>query len=83
MKQTQKDKVLKQLRGTGFVTRNWALSNYISRLSAIMLDLKKDGINFEAKDDGRDYRYTLLDKPKKITEYRVGGVKVAPDKVEW
>ncbi len=78
---SQKDKVLKLMREQGFVTRNWALQNYISRLSAIMLDLKNDGVNFEAKDYGTDYKYTLLDKPK-VEVYTVrGGNDDGTDKV--
>ncbi len=82
MKLTQKDIVLKRLRDTGEVTRNWCLRNYISRLSAIMLDLKKEGVNFEGKDRDGDYVYILHDKPKAVKEYRVGGVLVAK-KVIW
>jgi hypothetical protein len=82
-KLSQKDKVLKLMREQGFVTRNWALQNYISRLSAIMLDLKNEGVNFEAGDYGTDYKYTLLDKPKEIKRYFVGGVEVAPPKIIW
>lgn len=69
-KLSQKDIVLKQMRTQGFVTRNWCLQNYISRLSAIMLDLKKDGINFKAEDmENGDYKYTLLDKPKRVDTF--------------
>ncbi len=73
---SQKSKVLKLLREQGFVTRNWALQNYISRLSAIMLDLKKEGVNFEAKDKDGDYVYYLKDIPQ-IKIYYVEGKEVA------
>lgn len=82
MKQSQKQKVLKYLRENGFVTRNWALQNYISRLSAIMLDLKNEGVNFEAGDKGNDYVYTLKDKPKETIVYRVNG-EIVGRKVVW
>lgn len=82
-KSSQKDIVLKRMREYGYVTRNWCLQHYISRLSAIMLDLKKDGINFEAKDKNGDYVYILLDKPKRVETFYVNGVKVAPDRIIW
>ncbi len=81
-KPSQKDKVLKLMREQGFVTRNWALQNYISRLGAIMCDLKDEGVNFEAKNDDGDYRYTLLDKPKEKIVYRVNG-EVVSTKIIW
>lgn len=82
---SQKAKVLKQMREMGYVTRNWCLSQFpaITRLSAIMLDLKKDGINFEAKDLDGDYIYKLLDKPKQIIEYRVQGEDILIKKLVW
>lgn len=80
---SQKDIVLKQMRSTGQVSRNWCLQNYISRLSAIMLDLKNEGVNFETKKVGGDYVYVLLDKPKEIKRYLVNGVEVAPPKYVW
>ena len=60
---TQKDRVVKRLLERGFITRNECLENYISRLSAIILDLKKEGWDFEAKrikkNNGEDYQYTI------------------------
>lgn len=83
---SQKDKVLKQMRTYGYVTRNWALQNFISRLSAIMLDLKKQGINFEPKELNGDYIYTLKDKPKEKIVYRIpqpDGTVIVKEKVIW
>lgn len=61
--QTQKEKVKAQLNAQGYVTRNWALQNYITRLGAIMCDLKKEGISFTGdfeKHSGiQDYYYRL------------------------
>ena len=70
---SQKTIVLKKLRDEGRVTRNWALQNRISRLSAIMLDLKHEGVNFDTEETKHDYIYSLKDKPKEIIEYRVQG----------
>lgn len=80
-KPSQKDIVLKQMRQFGYVTRNWCLQRFISRLSSIMLILKQEGVNFETKQVEGDYVYRLLDKPQ-VKEYFVGGVKVA-EKITW
>lgn len=70
---SQKDKILKLLRTNGRVTRNEALSMFISRLGAIVCDLRKDGMDIEANYKDGDYIYTLKDKPKQVIEYRVQG----------
>jgi len=44
---TQEEWVLAQLQHNGEVTRNEALKNYITRLGAIICDLKKQGWNFD------------------------------------
>lgn len=66
---TQDTKVKNYLLKHGIVTRNWALKNYISRLGAIMFDLKQGGIKFEGKwsrdKKGKrtgDYEYVLISK---------------------
>jgi hypothetical protein len=45
----------------GSVSRNWALSNYISRLGAIIWELKNEGMKIEGKwvktAHGRDFVY--------------------------
>lgn len=75
---SQKSIILKELRTTGQVTRNWALKNYISRLSAIMLNLRQDGMKIIGENtDNGDYRYILLDKPKRIIPYYVNGQLVS------
>ena len=79
---SQKTLVLKQMRETGFVTRNWCLQRFISRLGAIVCDLKKDGMDIEASHKDGDYEYRLLDKPKEVIEYRVRGELVGK-KVVW
>lgn len=70
-KQSQREIVLNQLRTTGFITRNWCLQRYISRLSALILLLKNEGMNIEGTDlDNGDFIYRLKDKPKSTTIYR-------------
>ena len=44
----QIDIVEKKLKKDGCVTRNWCLQRYITRLSSIILKLKKKGYRFEA-----------------------------------
>lgn len=65
---TQKEWVLHELNTNGGkITRNKCLRNYISRLGAIICDLKKDGYEFtgeyiEVKTPfgiGNDYMYTM------------------------
>lgn len=83
-KLSQKDIVLKQMREFGRVRRNWCLSRIpaITRLSAIMLDLKNEGVNFEPKEVDGDYHYILKDRPKQVIEYRVQGELVGK-KLVW
>ena len=62
--QTQLEWVKKQIEEQGFITRNQCLRNYISRLGAIIADLKKEGYLFEAyyqkTEHGKDYIYTFV-----------------------
>jgi len=66
---TQEQWVKKQLKEKGSVTRNEALRTYISRLGAIICDLKKEGWDIEGKwlktDHGKDFVYTLVSRPTK------------------
>ena len=56
--------VKKQLEQNGYISRNWALRNYISRLSAIILNLKKQGYSFKAKNQNGDWLYYLKATPE-------------------
>lgn len=78
MQSSQKQLIVAQLREFGEVSRNWALRNFISRLAAIILVLKKEGWEFiEEKRDG-DYVYVVTkEAPEKsgsindiLTEWR-------------
>jgi hypothetical protein len=64
MKQTQLEKVKAELKYKGYISRNECLKNYISRLSAIIYDLKEEGMEFETKKVGGDYRYYLVDRAR-------------------
>jgi len=66
---SQKQIIIEKLKEDGQVSRNWALSNYISRLSAIIYNLKDIGWEFETfkvktfnkvtKTEGWDYIYKV------------------------
>lgn len=57
---TQKDFVIKTLKETGEISRNYCLKNFISRLGAIMCDLKKEGWNFKTENTNGNYIYKLI-----------------------
>lgn len=57
---TQEDRIKHKLRVDGYVTRNEAIRNFITRLSAIILDLKYQGWDFKTEKVGGDYKYTLI-----------------------
>ena len=71
---SQMRQVIEKLEDTGAVSRNWGLKKYISRLSAIIYDLKNEyGWEFEGKrvevvkpdgNKGWDYIYILIKKGK-------------------
>jgi len=65
MKQTQKEWVISQLEQYGEISRNNALQNFITRLSAITLTLKNEGWDLEGKWRGGDYVYSVVKKPVK------------------
>ena len=44
----------------GFISRNYCLSRFISRLGAIMNKLKNEGYNFKGMNENGDYVYRLL-----------------------
>lgn len=69
MKQKQEDFVKEKLAEKGYITRNECLAEYITRLGAIICDLKKQGYEFSSKfvknpTGGQDYVYNLLRKPE-------------------
>lgn len=64
---SQKEYVIKRLMEDGQISRNHCLSHYISRLGAIICDLKKEGWEFEGgyveTRGGKDYVYRLIKAP--------------------
>lgn len=67
--QSQKTWVIKKLKDNKFVSRNDCLSNFVSRLSAIMLELKHEGWKFKTRwvkiNGGKDYQYYIDEIPMK------------------
>jgi len=66
--QSQKLWVIQQLKDKGFVSRNEALKNFISRLGALIDILKKEGYEFDTEyvkeNGGKNYYYRLKKRPK-------------------
>ena len=62
-KQTQEERIKNKLIRDGFITRNECIKNYITRLSAYILILKKEGWEFEVKDKNGDYMYKTTKCP--------------------
>ena len=79
---SQKDFVIKQLLEKGKISRNFALQAYISRLGAIIFDLKEEGWDFKTynvdtkKPDGtigKNFVYEVTKAPYKVKTYQVDG----------
>ena len=68
MKETQLQMIRSKVLKDGYVTRNWCLERFVTRLGSRIYDLKEEGMEFEGKyvrtDYGQDYKYTLLNEPK-------------------
>lgn len=60
---TQLQLIKRKLLKDGFISRNWCLRNYISRLSGIIFRLHEEGIKtvggYVKTKKGRDYCYYL------------------------
>jgi len=71
-KKSQKERIISKLLKDKFVTRNECLKNFISRLSAIILELKNEGWEFKPEfiktPNGEDYKYTVTKIPEHITK---------------
>jgi phage-related protein len=64
MKKSQTERVKLRLEQTGEISRNECLRNYISRLSAIIYSLKKEGYEFTEFSRKGDYVYKVVVTPK-------------------
>ena len=72
-KETQIKQVKCALISTGLVSRNWALRNYISRLAAIIVTIKKQNPEWDIRGywinrgcSGEDFIYRRADKDEKV-----------------
>jgi|TARA_R100001530_G_C4312897_1_gene153544 hypothetical protein len=64
---TQKEIIKARLHEAGFVSRNWALQNYISRLSPLIIRIKGEGYVFSDNHTGlnkNDYYYHVEKLPE-------------------
>ena len=64
MKLTQEQRVVGQLKEAGYISRNQCLNNYISRLSAIIVTLKRKGWEFKPMNVDSDYIYQVIKMPE-------------------
>lgn len=66
MKQTQLQFIRNELSTRGYITRNFCLRRYISRLGARISDLKKEGMNIKGEnlktEHGLDYIYRIVEQ---------------------
>lgn len=82
-KKSQKQRVLGQLKQYGQISRNACLKNYISRLSAIIYDLKKEGYEFTEKEINGDYVYFLVDRSRDRVEYDNYNYQLNNDNIKY
>ncbi len=66
-KQTQRTLLEKQILKDGYISRNWAIKNYITRLSAHIFDMKDSGWELKTVWDRSPYAsdkdcYYFLDR---------------------
>ena len=64
--------ILEQLRANGYVSRNWCLSQGVTRLGAYIADLKAEGYEFTANYDKGNYEYHLVKgKPVQVQDVKI------------
>lgn len=68
---SQKQFVIDKLKTDGFISRNFCLKNYISRLSAIILTLRKEGWELQGEWENGDYYYKVTGSPLKKVIYKI------------
>ena len=69
MKQTQKEFVVSKLKKDGSISRNFCLSNYISRLGSIINNLNREGWQLDGENKDGDYIYKVKDSPFRKVVY--------------
>lgn len=77
MKKSQEQFVIDQLKLNGYISRNLCLQERITRLGAIICNLKASGWDFNAKyvreSGGKNFYYFVTKSPLKVVEYMVEG----------
>jgi len=73
---TQKQIVTKILLEKGGISRNTALQLFITRLSAIILDLRKEGWDFKPIRHKGNYVYLVTNCPLEKTVYVVNSKEI-------
>lgn len=63
--------IIEKLKTDGFISRNYCLQNYITRLGARINDLKNMGWDIKGKRVDNDYYYEVVGSPLTKVEYRV------------
>jgi hypothetical protein len=61
----QKQFIINELNINGKISRNYCLSQFISRLGAYVCDLQKEGWKFKPETLNGDYVYTVIEKPSR------------------
>jgi len=73
MRQSQEQFVINQLKLNGYISRNLCLQERITRLGAIICNLKKVGWDFDAKfvneKGGKNFIYYATKSPLKVVKY--------------
>ncbi|MCK9371014.1 hypothetical protein M0R04_13975 [Candidatus Dojkabacteria bacterium] len=74
---SQESFVIDQLKLNGYISRNLCLQERITRLGAIICDLKKVGWDFDPKyvheNGGKNFYYYVTKSPLKLFTYVAGG----------
>jgi len=77
MKKSQETFVIDQLKLNGYISRNLCLQERITRLGAIICNLKASGWDFDAKyvreNGGKNFYYYVTKSPLKVVEYTIEG----------
>ena len=63
---TQLNKIREELLKNNKVSRNWCLSWFCTRLGAHIITLKREGFEFNPHNEGGDYVYEVVKRPKEV-----------------
>jgi len=87
MKKSQLKRVEDRLKQCGEISRNECLNlpfeKKITRLGAIMCELKKQGLEFEAFNRGNDFVYKVVDRERDRFDLEVAELKEQQLKLKY